>query len=84
MLDFLNRLANPTLYSIAAGVLALLGISGSFPDFLATSGDVVAGLFAAILAFLAAVGVKINRLTLQNRMLAEGFTPTDVQKAFGK
>lgn len=82
MLDFLNRLANPTLYSIAAGVLALLGISGSFPDFLATSGDVVAGLFAAILAFLAAVGVKVQRLQVQKRMLEEGFTSSDIQRAF--
>jgi hypothetical protein len=82
MLEFLSRLANPTLYSIAAGVLALLGISGSFPDFLATNGDVVAGLFAAILAFLAAVGVRVERLKTQNRMLAAGYTPSDIQKIY--
>ena len=83
MLDFLNRLANPTLYSIAAGVLALLGISGAFPGFLEQSGETIAGLFAAILAFLAAVGVRVNKLQVQNQMLKQGFSSADVEKAFG-
>jgi hypothetical protein len=83
MLSLFSRLSNPAFWATVAGVLGLLGLSGAVPDLLQQSGDTIAGLFAAILAFLAAVGVKVQRLTLQNRMLAEGFTPTDIKRAFG-
>lgn len=83
-MKLLERLANPTVYALAAAVLSLIGITGNFPGFLDQNGETLAGFFAALLAILAAVGVKINTLTIQNRMLSEGFTPTDVQRALGK
>ena len=83
MFDLLSRLSNPALWATVAGVLALLGISGAFPDMLQQSGDTIAGLFAAIIAFLSAVGVRVQRLTIKNRMLSQGFTDTDVKRALG-
>ena len=82
MLNLLSRLSNPAFWATVAGVLALLGISGAFPDLLQQSGDTIAGLFAAIIAFLSAVGVRVQRLTLQNRMMARGFTASEVERAF--
>jgi hypothetical protein len=82
-MNLLERLANPTVYALIAAVLSLVGITGNFPGFLDQNGETLAGFFAALMALLAAFGVRVQRLQTQNRMLSQGFTETDVKRALG-
>lgn len=83
-MNLLERLGSPALYATIAGVFALLGLTGAVPDFLAANGEVVAGFFSALFAFLSALGVisvearaKVNAVKLEAAMMAMGDAKAD-------